>query len=28
MCQRARWLTRGFKSGDTAQCDTFNAASL
>ncbi len=26
--QRVRWFTRGFKSGDTAQCDTFNAASL
>ncbi len=26
--QRMRWFTRGFKSGDTAQCDTFSAASL
>lgn len=26
--QRVRWFTRGFKSGDTAQCDTFSAASL
>ncbi|NYT62096.1 zinc metallopeptidase [Alcaligenaceae bacterium] len=26
--QRVRWFTRGFKSGDTGQCDTFNAGSL
>ncbi|MFW7342985.1 neutral zinc metallopeptidase [Pollutimonas sp. H1-120] len=26
--QRMRWFTRGFKSGDTAQCDTFSAATL
>lgn len=26
--QRVRWFTRGFKSGDTAQCDTFGTASL
>ncbi|HUH59539.1 MAG TPA: neutral zinc metallopeptidase [Candidimonas sp.] len=26
--QRVRWFTRGFKSGDTAQCDTFGAVSL
>ncbi len=26
--QRMRWFSRGFKSGDTAQCDTFNAPSL
>lgn len=26
--QRMRWFSRGFKSGDTAQCDTFSAATL
>jgi len=26
--QRVQWFTRGFKSGDPAQCDTFNSASL
>lgn len=26
--QRVKWFTRGFKSGDTAQCDTFGAQSL
>ena len=26
--QRQRWFTRGFKSGDPGQCDTFNASSL
>ncbi|HEY9573838.1 MAG TPA: neutral zinc metallopeptidase, partial [Pusillimonas sp.] len=26
--QRVRWFTRGFKSGNTAQCDTFSATSL
>jgi predicted metalloprotease len=26
--QRTRWFSRGFQSGDTAQCDTFSAASL
>lgn len=26
--QRVRWFTRGFKSGDTGQCDTFNATAL
>ncbi|HWL30164.1 MAG TPA: neutral zinc metallopeptidase [Burkholderiaceae bacterium] len=26
--QRTQWFSRGFKSGDTAQCDTFNASSL
>lgn len=26
--QRVRWFTRGFKSGDPAQCDTFKATSL
>ncbi len=26
--QRMRWFSRGLESGDPAQCDTFNAASL
>jgi uncharacterized protein len=26
--QRVRWFTRGLKTGDPAQCDTFNASSL
>jgi predicted metalloprotease len=26
--QRTLWFSRGFKSGDTAQCDTFNASPL
>lgn len=26
--QRTVWFSRGFKSGDTAQCDTFNTSSL
>jgi predicted metalloprotease len=26
--QRTVWFNRGFKSGDTAQCDTFNTSSL
>jgi predicted metalloprotease len=26
--QRVNWFTRGFKSGDTGQCDTFSASSL
>ncbi|RTZ44601.1 hypothetical protein EKL30_08530 [Candidimonas sp. SYP-B2681] len=26
--QRVRWFKRGFTSGDTAQCDTFNAPAL
>ncbi len=26
--QRVRWFTRGFQSGDPAQCDTFKATSL
>ncbi len=26
--QRKRWLRRGFDTGDVAQCDTFNAATL
>ena len=26
--QRKRWFTKGFETGDPAQCDTFNARSL
>lgn len=26
--QRTHWFSRGFQSGDTAQCDTFNAGAL
>lgn len=26
--QRVRWFTKGLKTGDPAQCDTFNATSL
>ncbi len=26
--QRERWLSRGFKTGDVDQCDTFKAADL
>jgi uncharacterized protein len=26
--QRVRWFTKGLKTGDPAQCDTFNASSL
>jgi predicted metalloprotease len=26
--QRVRWFQRGYQSGKTASCDTFNAASL
>jgi uncharacterized protein len=26
--QRKRWLRRGYETGDVAQCDTFNAATL